>query len=285
MFAIHTLPSPSRLVLGLVVLSVIFFVVERLLGNGRGRPVLRQGFFTDATYWVLTPLVAKPLIRMLVVLPIGLLVACGVASVEEFRTRAYGGFGPLSRQPIWLQTVEIYLLVDFLAYWNHRMFHGGRWWPFHAVHHSSEHLDWMSSIRVHPVNELVGNLCRAVPVLLLGLNPVVTATTAPVLTLYAVLLHANVNWDFGLLRCVIASPVFHRWHHSRDPAAIDRNFAGLFPVWDILFGTYYMPRDRVPEDFGVHEPMPAGYVRQLLHPFKAALGGRRDREIQEVIAP
>jgi sterol desaturase/sphingolipid hydroxylase (fatty acid hydroxylase superfamily) len=212
-------------------------------------------------------------------------VACGVASVEEFRTRAYAGFGPLSRQPIWLQTVEIYLLVDFLAYWNHRMFHGGRWWPFHAVHHSSEHLDWMSSIRVHPVNELVGNLCRAVPVLLLGLNPVVTATTAPVLTLYAVLLHANVNWDFGLLRCVIASPVFHRWHHSRDPAAIDRNFAGLFPVWDILFGTYYMPRDRVPEDFGVHEPMPAGYVRQLLHPFKAALSGRREREIQEVIAP
>jgi sterol desaturase/sphingolipid hydroxylase (fatty acid hydroxylase superfamily) len=285
MFAIHTLPSPSRLVLGLVVLSAIFFVVERLLGNGRGRPVLRQGFFTDATYWVLTPLVAKPLIRMLVVLPIGLLVASGVASVEEFRTRAYVGFGPLSRQPLWLQTVEIYLLVDFLAYWNHRMFHGGRWWPFHAVHHSSEHLDWMSSIRVHPVNELVGNLCRAVPVLLLGLNPVVTATTAPVLTLYAVLLHANVNWDFGLLRCVIASPVFHRWHHSRDPAAIDRNFAGLFPVWDILFGTYYMPRDRVPEDFGVHEPMPAGYVRQLLHPFKAALSGRREREIQEVIAP
>jgi sterol desaturase/sphingolipid hydroxylase (fatty acid hydroxylase superfamily) len=57
----------------------------------------------------------------------------------------------------------------------------------------------MSSIRVHPVNELVGNFCRAVPVLLLGLNPVVTATTAPLLALYAVLLHTNVDWDFGPL--------------------------------------------------------------------------------------
>lgn len=285
MLAIHTPPSPSRVVLGLVVLSAVYFVVERLLGNGRGRPVLRQGFFTDATYWVLTPLVAKPLVRLLFVLPIGLLVVCGVATAEEFRTRAYAGFGPLSRQPIWLQTVEIYLLVDLLGYWTHRMFHGGRWWPFHAVHHSSEHLDWMSSIRVHPVNELVGNLCRAVPVLLLGLNPLVTATTAPVLTLYGILLHANVNWDFGPLRGVIASPVFHRWHHSRDPAAIDKNFAGLFPVWDIIFGTYFMPRDRVPEDFGVREPMPAGYFGQLLHPFKAVLGGRREREIQETIVP
>ena len=267
-------PSLTRLLVGLAILSAIFFVAERLLGNGRGRPVMRRGFFTDATYWILTPLVAKPLIRTLLVLPIGLLVALGLASVEEFRARAYAGFGPLSRQPLWLQTIEIYLLVDFLGYWNHRLFHGGRWWPFHAVHHSSEDLDWMSSIRVHPVNELVGNLCRAVPVLFLGLNPLVTVSTAPVLTLYAVLLHANVNWDFGPLRGVIASPVFHRWHHSREPEAVDKNFAGLFPVWDILFATYYMPRDRVPVNFGIHEPMPAGYVRQLMHPFAVAFGRR-----------
>jgi|GEM_PF-132670 len=267
-------PSIARLAVGLTILSLVFFVVERLLGNGRGRPVLRRGVLTDAAYWILTPLVAKPLIRLSILLPIGLLVAAGVASVEEFRSRAYTGFGPLSRQPLWLQSLEIYLLVDLLSYWNHRLFHRGRWWPFHAVHHSSAELDWMSSIRVHPVNELVGTLCRATPVLLLGLNPVVTASTAPVLMLYAVLLHANVDWDFGPLRGVIASPVFHRWHHSRDPAAIDKNFAGLFPVWDILFGTYYMPRDRVPGNFGIHEPMPEGYFAQLVHPFAAWRGGR-----------
>lgn len=272
-------PTIMRLLVGLTILSAFFFVVERLLGNGRGRPVLRRGLLTDATYWILTPLVAKPLVRLSILLPIGLLAACGVASLDEFRSRAYSGFGPLSRQPLWLQTIEIYLLVDFLAYWNHRLFHSGRWWPFHAVHHSSEELDWMSSIRVHPVNELVGTLCRATPVLLLGLNPVITATSAPVLTLYAVLLHANVDWDFGPLRGVIASPVFHRWHHSRDRAAIDKNFAGLFPVWDLLFGTYFMPRDRVPENFGIHGPMPEGYFSQLVHPFAP-----RDVEMQRHFA-
>jgi len=267
-------PTLWRLFVGLAVLSAVFFVVERLLGNGREKPVFRRGFFTDATYWLLTPLVTKPLIRLIVLVPIAVIVACGLATAAEFRARIYTGFGPLSRQPLWLQAIEIYVLVDFLGYWSHRMFHGGRWWPFHAVHHSSEDLDWMASIRVHPVNELVNNLWRATPALLLGLNPLVTASTAPVLTLHAIFLHANVDWDFGPLRGVIASPVFHRWHHSRDPAAIDKNFAGFLPVWDILFGTYYMPRDRWPANFGIHEPMPSGYVRQFLHPFAAAFRRR-----------
>jgi sterol desaturase/sphingolipid hydroxylase (fatty acid hydroxylase superfamily) len=267
-------PTFLRLFVGLAILSTLFFVVERLLGNGRGRPVFRRGFLTDATYWLLTPLVTRPLVRLMLVVPIAGLVACGLASVEEFRNRTYTGFGPLSRQPLWLQSIEIYVLVDLLGYWSHRMFHTGRWWPFHAVHHSSEDLDWMASIRVHPVNELVNNLWRATPVLLLGLNPLVTASTAPVLTLYAIFLHANVDWDFGPLRGVIASPVFHRWHHSRDRQAIDKNFAGLLPVWDVLFGTYYMPRGRRPENFGIHEPMPAGFLRQLVHPFAAAFRGR-----------
>jgi sterol desaturase/sphingolipid hydroxylase (fatty acid hydroxylase superfamily) len=87
------------------------------------------------------------------------------------------------------------------------------------------------------------------------------------LTFYAIFLHANVNWDFGPLRSVVATPVFHRWHHSREREAWDKNFAGLLPLWDILFGTYYMPRGRYPENFGINEPMPAGWTGQFVEPF------------------
>lgn len=79
------------------------------------------------------------------------------------------------------------------------------------------------------------------------------------LTFYAIFLHANVDWDFGPWRKVIATPVFHRRHHSRDREAWDKNFAGLLPFWDILFGTYYMPEGRQPENFGINEPMPASF--------------------------
>ena len=253
----------------LLILSVIFFIIERLAGRGRNRvqPVIRRGWFTDVIYLFATGLFTKPLMRLLLFFPAAILVITQVVPAETFKAGLYAGFGPLSRQPVWLQAIEIYVIGDFTGYWTHRLFHRGRWWPFHAVHHSSEDLDWLGSVRVHPVNELVNKLSQAVPLLLMGFNPLVTLSTAPVLTFFAIFIHANVNWDFGPLRYIIATPVFHRWHHSRDREAWDKNFAGLLPLWDILFGTFYMPRGRYPENFGICEPMPKGFLGQLWEPF------------------
>jgi len=253
--------------IGLIVLSIVFLIVERVIGRGRKQPVFRRGWFTDVIYWVITPFFTKQLVKYGIILPAGLLVLAKVTTVEGFQLRTYDGFGPLGAQPLWLQALEIYVLVDFIGYWTHRLFHSGRLWPFHAVHHSSEDLDWLGSVRVHPVNDLVNKMAQAAPLILLGFNPYVTLSTAPFFTLYAIFLHANVNWDFGPLRSVIATPVFHRWHHSKDREAWDKNFAGLFPFWDILFGTYYMPKGRYPENFGIHDPMPKGFFGQMWAPF------------------
>lgn len=260
-------PSLKNTLLGLVLLSILFFIIERLIGKVRG-PLIRRGWWTDVAYFFFTPFVTRVFSKSVFILPAALLIWCGVASVADFQSKAYAGFGPVSRQPIWLQAVEIYLLADLLGYWCHRLFHGGKWWPFHAVHHSSEDLDWLSSIRVHPVNDMVNKFVQATPLLMAGFNPWVTLSAAPFFTLYAIFLHARLNWDFGLLRSVIATPVFHRWHHSRQPEAMDKNFAGLFPIWDILFGTYYMPRGRIPEDFGVAGGFPQDMPRQLWEPVR-----------------
>ncbi|MEI6713531.1 MAG: sterol desaturase family protein [Verrucomicrobiota bacterium] len=261
----------------LIGLSAIFFVIERVVGRGRNRiqPIIRKGWFTDIVYWFATILITKPLVRVMILLPVSLLILAKVTTLQELQGGSYSGYGPLSRQPVWLQTIQIYVLVDFFAYWSHRLFHRGHWWPFHAVHHSTEDLDWLGSLRVHPVNDLVNKLFQATPVLLLGYNPMVTLTTAPFFTLYAIFLHANVNWDFGPLRSIIATPVFHRWHHSKDREAWDKNFAGLFPVWDIVFGTYFMPKGRYPENFGICEPMPAGFLGQMWEPFAALFRRKR----------
>ena len=261
------MPTLTVTLLALGVFSGIFFVIERWLGRGRAQKVFRRQWLTDATWWVITPLFTKQMVRLVIVLPALLLVGAGLATVEGLQLKTYTGFGPLSRQPLWLQAIEIYVIVDFIGYWTHRLFHRGRWWPFHAVHHSTEELDWLGSVRVHPVNDLVNKLLQVSPLLLMGFNPYVTLSTAPFLTFYAIFLHANVNWDFGPLRGVIASPVFHRWHHSRDREAWDKNFAGLLPLWDRLFGTYYMPRDRWPENFGIHDPMPGNIFGQIWVPF------------------
>src|SRR5262249_2309421 len=136
-------------------------------------------------------------------------------------------------------------------------------------------LDWLSSVRLHPFNEMIGRSLQVIPFVLLGFPLGLLAAYAPFLTFYAVLIHANVNWSFGPLRYVIATPLFHRWHHTSETEGLDKNFAGFFPIWDIMFGTFYMPKGRVPVVFGVHgEEIPEGFIAQMIYPFK------RQRELK-----
>jgi sterol desaturase/sphingolipid hydroxylase (fatty acid hydroxylase superfamily) len=81
--------------------------------------------------------------------------------------------------------------------------------------------------------------------------------------------HANLNWTLGPFRYVIATPVFHRWHHTPVGDGGNTNFAGTFPIWDILFGTFRMPEGQLPENYGKDESaMPSGIVGQLAFPFR-----------------
>jgi hypothetical protein len=82
--------------------------------------------------------------------------------------------------------------------------------------------------------------------------------------------HADVNWTFGPLRYVLVSPAFHRWHHSKQPEAIDKNFATVLPLWDVIFGTLYFPKGETPGNFGVHENLPENLVGQMIYPFVQA---------------
>ena len=271
-------PTILGITSGLLVLSAIFFVIERVIGRNRKRPLLRRGMFTDVCFWFFTPLVTKVLSKGAFIVPVVILASLGILSIESLKNGTYHGFGPLAQQPFWLEILEIYVVFDFFGYWSHRLFHRGRWWPFHAVHHSSEDLDWLSSVRVHPVNDFVSKICQITPFLLLGFKPMVAFSAAGFFTFYAIFLHANVDWDFGPLRYVIATPVFHRWHHSKDREAWDKNFAGLFVFWDILFGTFYMPKGRVPENFGIPEEFPKDFVGQLVHPFARALRKREEQQ-------
>lgn len=255
----------TGVIVGFLIVGALSVTLESVWPSIQGKRFFRQGFWTDLTYWLFTPLVTRALTEIAL-----FVVLVPLALILGLRRETFGaGFGPLSHQPLWLQAVEMLVLADFIGYWSHRMFHRGRWWRFHAVHHSSTELDWLSAVRVHPVNDAVGRLMAVVPLVALGFAPLALAAVVPVLTLHAILLHANLRWDFGRFRGVISSPVFHRWHHTSAQEGRDKNFAGLFPVWDILFGTYYMP-GHAPTKFGVDEAVPRHLPGQLIWPFRRA---------------
>lgn len=259
-------PTLPGVIVGFAVLLVVFRGLESLRPREKRMPMLRRGLATDLAYWLTSPFVNHYVVGLVVLVVVAAFAQLAYGQIQKEQIMA--GFGPLSRLPPLVQALAMLVLADFVGYWMHRLFHGRRLWPFHAVHHSSETLDWLSSVRGHPVNELVSRIATTLPLLALGFAPSAALWVAPVFALFGVLLHANLDWDFGRLRSVIASPVFHRWHHATDPEARNKNFAGLFPVWDILFGTYYMPRNRLPGSFGTDSPVPKGIIGQLAFPFR-----------------
>jgi len=261
---------PVGMVVALLVAGALFTLLEWRWPALPGRSWWqRRGQRTDLAYWFLGPVVNGVAIKIATVAGVVLIAAALGAPLGggELEPWIEARRTVVSLQPAWLQAVEVLLLADLIGYWTHRLFHRPALWRFHAVHHASKDLDWLSAVRVHPVNEVINRVAHVLPLFALGFRGEVLAGVTPLFTLYALGLHANVPWTLGPLRHVLASPAFHRWHHTQ--AGASTNFAGLFPWIDLVFGTFHMPCDRTPEGFGVvGEAVPTGFWRQLLYPFQ-----------------
>jgi sterol desaturase/sphingolipid hydroxylase (fatty acid hydroxylase superfamily) len=165
-------------------------------------------------------------------------------------------------------TIVGLLLFDLVIYWSHRFGHEIPFlWRFHRVHHSTEHLDWISAFRSHPLD---GAFLAPAFVFLVaaGFTPELAGGLVVVQLLVGLFLHANVRWRLRPLHKVVITPEFHHWHHANETAAHNANYSVFLPLWDLVFGTYYLPDDRRPLRYGVTPPVPAGVVPQLVHPLR-----------------
>jgi sterol desaturase/sphingolipid hydroxylase (fatty acid hydroxylase superfamily) len=253
-------------------LGVVFALLSFFWACNPGRPWWRKReLVTDLCYWFLIPLVARYLRIGLLVL--GAAVFFGITTAEGLVEFYDNGHGPLAQLPLWLQAAIFLVGTDVMMYWIHRAFHRPALWKYHAVHHSSTELDWISAARFHPINIFLGSVMADVALLLAGISPNVFVILGLFTIGHSAFVHANLNWTLGPFRYVIAGPVFHRWHHTAAERGGSKNFAATFPVLDLLFGTYYMPKDALPDVYGVAEAdFPAGFGAQMLYPFKAEAG-------------
>ena len=250
-----------------VVLGVVFAALTTWSACNPGRPWWRKReIVTDVCYWFLIPLIAR--FFRIGMLTLGAAVIFDIHGTQAIMDFYENGHGPLSALPLWLQAVIFMVGSDFLLYWIHRGFHGGTLWKYHAVHHSSEDLDWISAARFHPINLFLGAVGVDVLLLVAGISPTVMVWLGPFITVHSGFVHANLNWTLGPFKTVLAGPVFHRWHHTLPDRGGNMNFAGTFPVWDVLFGTYYMPENELPDAYGIDDKsFPEGFGAQMLYPF------------------
>jgi sterol desaturase/sphingolipid hydroxylase (fatty acid hydroxylase superfamily) len=245
-------------VLELLVLGLIFVPIEAIFPL-RKQLMFRDGWQTDLKHFFVSH-AGVQLLSFAALIPSYTVLTWAVQlDIQK----------AVSSQPLWLQLVELVFVVDFATYWIHRTFHVVPWlWNFHAIHHSSEKMDWLAGSRIHVVDAIVTRSVAFAPVFVLGFSASALIAYLGFVSFHAVFIHANVRWRFPGLRWVISTPEYHHWHHTSDEEGIDKNFAQFLPFWDWLFGTIHLT-NHWPKNYGmVNFKPPETYLGQLLYPFR-----------------
>jgi sterol desaturase/sphingolipid hydroxylase (fatty acid hydroxylase superfamily) len=260
--------SPLPLI-GLAVAATVVASIEVLVPRATRSAGPRRtlaSFATDLTHAVGNRYLALPLVAVL-------LAGLGPPAAWLVPQAVRDGVSAL---PALVALALIFPLTDLSSYFAHRAMHRvPALWRLHAVHHSSEHLDWLATARVHPFDLAINLTAALLPAYALGLLEV-HPWVAVVLFLYPFLAHANAEVPLPVLDRVIASPTFHHWHHAAAAEAHDRNFGAIFSFWDRLFGTAYEPGG-LPDEYGIGDPALAGgdYTNHLLVPLGRLVPRRR----------
>jgi sterol desaturase/sphingolipid hydroxylase (fatty acid hydroxylase superfamily) len=196
----------------------------------------------DQVYTVLNKLGIVPLLVFAVSYPI--------TNEIEHLVRAWGIVPPRVEQMLpWLNDNPLasflvyFVLYDFAAYWVHRAQHGfSWWWALHSLHHSQRQVTVWSDDRNHILDILLVSLALALFAQFVGVQPEDYTLILMVALLLGSFAHANVDLSYGRIgQRLIVGPRFHRLHHAlaspEERHIHDHNFAPVFPIWDILFGT------------------------------------------------
>ncbi len=261
---------PQR-VLGLIgwlaAMALLFGLLERLR-PARSQRFLRRDVGVDLAYYFLSGIV-----------PAFVVAAATVAVSWVVSGWVPAGFmAAVAALPLALRVALLIVVGDASYYAIHRASHALPWlWRFHRIHHSPTELDWLVNTRAHPVDLMVARVVPLVPLLVFGLRQpglrdmeAVAALYLTATTVWAFFVHANVRVRLGPLEHVVTSPAFHHWHHHHEDGVPRHcNFASLLPVLDRLFGTWHLPRDRLPSAYGAADPLPATLAGQLLSPFRS----------------
>jgi len=178
-----------------------------------------------------------------------------------------------SAAPLFVQLVLALVVAEYFEYWAHRLMHEtDLLWRFHAIHHSAPRLYWLNAVRFHPVDYLLLGICKLVPLAVLGAPAAVMGLVNVFSAVHGSYKHSNIPVRLGPLNWIFSMAELHRWHHSRDVGEANRNYGGNLALWDIVFGTRFLPADRLPPiDVGLanRPSFPLRYFAQLALPFRA----------------
>jgi sterol desaturase/sphingolipid hydroxylase (fatty acid hydroxylase superfamily) len=153
----------------------------------------------------------------------------------------------------WWSLALCFVADDFFYYWFHRTAHRIRWfWASHVIHHSSQHYNLSTALRQTWTGQFSLSFIFRLPLFLAGFDPKLILFCAGLNLVYQFFIHTEVvrrlPWGLELW---LNTPSHHRVHHGTNARYLDRNYAGVFIVWDRMFGTFEAERDDEPPRYGI----------------------------------
>lgn len=154
----------------------------------------------------------------------------------------------------WMTWLTAFVFYDLCYYWHHRLGHERNFlWASHVVHHSSEEYNLTTALR-QSSGSLVGWIFY-LPMALLGFDPLQFASVAALNLIYQFWVHSRHVPKLGWYERWFITPSNHRVHHAINDCYIDRNYGGVFIIWDRLFGTFQEELDKEPCVYGIRKPL------------------------------
>ena len=247
-------------VISLFFSALVFIPIERTLGR-RKQLTLRSQWRTDIAYYFMSHVLVQFIL---------IAVTASSSTIAEF-AQFPSVTSQIQSAPLWLQFLAAVFIADLFQAVLHRAYHNvPLLWRLHAIHHSSRHMDWLAGSRVHFLEIIFTRSSVLIPLVVLGFAPQAVNAYVILVGLQAVLAHANLGINFGWLEYFLVLPRYHHWHHARERAYVDVNYAIHLPLVDMLMGTFKLPNDKSwPQEYGVLklETVPDGIVKQHLAPF------------------
>jgi sterol desaturase/sphingolipid hydroxylase (fatty acid hydroxylase superfamily) len=199
-----------------------------------------------------------------------LTAACSAAIV----TAAGGGLIHLRTDGWWygVSAVGFILVADFYRYATHRLYHViPCLWALHSFHHSAEALTFVTGARHHWLEKVLEGAFFPIIPILFSIPPEILIISGAIYFLPDGCAHLNVRFRLGRFVTWLNNPQFHRIHHSTQPEHLNKNFASLLPLWDILFGTAWVPRADEYPPTGLVPGEKVGIMTSIVWPFRRYL--------------
>ncbi|MDU8885152.1 sterol desaturase family protein [Yeosuana sp. MJ-SS3] len=254
---------------GLIILSLIVWVLEIKFPWRKDQPIFRKDFWLDTFYMFFNFFL------------LNLIVMIALSNTAEVLFNDFLSFFGLSVSsfqlfdvddlPKWAGLLIFFLVSDFVQWNTHRLLHRVPFlWNFHKVHHSVKEMGFAAQFRYHWMEPVVYKSIQYIPLAIIGNYD---ASDVAIVYFFAILIghlnHANLGWDYGIFKYILNNPKMHIWHHSKElPERFGVNFGLTLSIWDYLFKTNYIPTSGRDIELGFEndENFPTDFVNQELYP-------------------